>query len=366
MADRVRAAMLGAGQWAGVLAAASSGCGALELRWCWARDPDKLQGFAARHRLQARGDLESLLADPALDAVVIALPNSEHGRFAELAARRGKHVFIEKPIAGTLAEGLGVAAIERRHGVHVAVGHCARFLGGNRAIRRMIDAGELGQLTQIEAVFGNSRGLRLQPTDWRWYQAGAPGGPLSQIGIHQFDVLEALGGPIRAVSARCAHHSPLPSEVEDQWMVIVEFVDGKLGSLAVNWTSPGRYSVRATGMLGSVVHEIDQTLWSDASRLHENASLRLERAGAGSAGCNEHAVEPGNMFTEELDHFAGVVLGRHANAITADAACRALAAVEASIESARRRGAAIELDAVIRSARLAAEARPESPSGLIP
>ena len=366
MAERVQAAMLGAGKWAGVLAAASAGCQALQLRWCWARNPDKLQAFADRHQLKPHEDLESLLADPALDAVVIALPNNEHAGFAELAARHGKHVFIEKPIAGTLAEGLAVAAIEQRHGVHVAVGHCARFLAGNRAIRCMIDSGELGHLTQIEAVFGNARGLRLQRADWRWYQSGAPGGPLSQIGIHQFDVLEALGGPIRAVSARSAHHSPLPSEVEDQWMVIVEFVDGKLGSLVVNWTSPGRYSVRATGMRGSAAYEIDQTLWSDASHLHENASLRIERAGAGSAGSTEQPLEPGNMFTDELDHFAGVVRGRHVNAITADAACRALAAVEASIESARQRGAAVELDAVIQTARLGTKTRPEPSSGLTP
>ncbi len=364
MADRVRGAMLGAGQWAGVLAAASAQCQALDLRWCWARDPDKLLAFAGRHRLQPRGDLDALLADPELDAVFIALPNSEHARFAEAAARQGKHVFIEKPVAGTLAEGLSIRQLERSHGVHVAVGHCARFLAGNRVIRRLIESGELGQLTQIEAVFGNGRGLRLQRTDWRWYQSGAPGGPLSQIGIHQFDVLEALGGPIRSVSARSAHHSPLPSEVEDQWMVVVEFADGKLGSLAVNWTSPGRYAVRATGMHGSAVYEIDQTLWSDASRLHENARLRIERAGGGSAASTELAVEPGNMFTEELDHFAGVVLGRHANAITADAACRALAAVEASIESARRGGAAVGIDAVIQAAGPGAGVPAEPSSGL--
>ena len=128
--------------------------------------------------------------------------------------------------------------------VRIVVGHCARLLSGIRSIRAEIDAGKLGKVTQIEANFSNDRGLRITPQDWRWYSESAPGGSLSQIGVHQFDTLRYLGGDIAAVSASAARHSPAGAEVEDQWIVAVHFADGKLGTVISSWTSPGTFNVR--------------------------------------------------------------------------------------------------------------------------
>ena len=69
-------------------------------------------------------------------------------------------------------------------------------MAGIRIIKEAIDAGELGRVAFIEANFSNERALELTPQTWRWYKDRAPGGPLSQLAIHQFDVLHYLGGEI--------------------------------------------------------------------------------------------------------------------------------------------------------------------------
>ena len=73
------------------------------------------------------------------------------------------------------------------------MGHSARLMAGIRKIGEAIADGELGRVAFIEANFSNERALELTPKTWRWYKDKAPGGPLSQLAIHQFDVMQYLG-----------------------------------------------------------------------------------------------------------------------------------------------------------------------------
>jgi len=344
----VRAALVGVGAWGRVLAKAAAKTSAIDLICCIGRSADRLGAFAKEFGIPA-WDVASALADKHIDAMVLAVPNERHLEFAELAARAGKHVFIEKPIANTMDDALRITKLERAHGICIVVGHCARLLAGNRLIRQAIDAGELGHVSQIEANFSNDRALRLSPQDWRWYQANSPGGSLSQIGIHQFDVLRFLGGDIAAVSAGAARHSPVGAEVEDQWIVRVQFADGKLGSVTSSWTSPGTYSLRVTGDASLMFYEIDQNYWAQPDRLHENATLYLQGRTAGSAQRRHIAVPPGDMFRDELELFAAAVNGQ-VHELSAANACQALAAVYAAIESVRQRGREVLLAGVIAAA----------------
>ena len=110
-------------------------------------------------------------------------------------------MYTEKPIANTLSDGLKIAALEENTGVSVTVGHSARLMAGIRIIKEKIDAGELGRVAFMEANFSNERALELTPQTWRWFKDRAPGGPLSQLAIHQFDVLHYLGGEISEVTS---------------------------------------------------------------------------------------------------------------------------------------------------------------------
>lgn len=343
----IRAALIGVGAWARVLANAAALSNRIDFVCCVGRNPDKLKAFSRDTGLPPHLEIRSALDDPDIDAVILAVPNELHFALAELAARSGKHVYIEKPIASTLAEGLKVVELERIHGIRIVVAHCARFLTGNRVIRKAIDAGTLGNVTQIEANFSNGRALSLTPQDWRWYAGRAPGGSLSQIAIHQFDTLRFLGGDIASVRAVAGHHSPVGAEVEDQWIITVIFADRKLGVVISNWTSPGTHSVRVTGDRAVMFHEVDETKWAFPETLHIDATLYLQPQGRG-AGARQHiAVPEGNMFRDELELFASCILDHTDCELSSENGCKALATVYAALTSAADHGREVGIDEVI-------------------
>jgi predicted dehydrogenase len=346
----LKAALIGVGAWGRVLANAASQSKKIEFSCCVGRNPDKLAAFSRDTGIPVRR-FDDVLADKTVAAVVLALPNELHFEFAEHAARVGKHIYIEKPIANTMADSLAVAALERAHGVRIAVGHCARLLSGVRAMRAAIDAGTLGKISQIETNFSNDRGLRLSRDDWRWYSKSAPGGSLSQIGVHQFDTLRYLGGDIAAVSASAGRHSPVGAEVEDQWIVTVHFADGKLGTVVSSWTSPGTFNVRATGLDALMVYDIDQTYWASPERLHENATLYRQARGKGPAERQALPVPPGNMYRDELDMFADSVARNTDCELSAANGCQAVAAVYAALTSAKEGSRAVTLNEIVDAAR---------------
>jgi predicted dehydrogenase len=349
MMARIKAAMIGAGSWARVLAQAASLSDKIDIVCCVGRSPERLAAFSKDFGLPAR-TIDEVLADKDIAGLVLALPNELHFEFARRGAEAGKHIYIEKPIANTMVDSLRIAALEKTHGVRIVVGHCARLLTGVRAIRAAMDAGKLGKVSQLEANFSNDRGLRLSAKDWRFYQESAPGGSLSQIGVHQFDALRYLGGDIAGVSASAARHSPVGAEVEDQWIVAVHFADGKLGAMFSNWTSPGTYSIRATGADALMFYDINQTFWPTPERLHENATLYMQARGKGPADRQALAVPEGNMFRDELEIFADSVTNDKECELSTANGCQAVAAVYAAIKSARENSRIVALNEIIEAA----------------
>ncbi|MGE5089743.1 MAG: Gfo/Idh/MocA family protein [Candidatus Levyibacteriota bacterium] len=352
--NAVRAALLGIGAWGRVLATAAARSTTLRITHCLSRDAGRREAFAREFGLAASDDYDAILRDPDIDAVVIALPNELHHPFARRAAEARKHVYLEKPIASTLADGLRIAELERTYGIRICVGHCARLLAGNRIMGAAVAAGEIGQLNRIDAVFANGRGLRLTPGDWRWYQASSPGGPLSQIAVHQFDVLRYLGGDVASVSATAARRSPVGAEVEDEWLVTLRFENGALGSVATSWTSPGAYRVQVSGDRALMAYEIDQSLWNVADDLHVGATLFRHALGQPPRERVRVDVPRGNMFREELEIFAQAITGGSECELSADNGCQALAIVDAALESAAAGGRHVAPAEVLARARRAA------------
>jgi predicted dehydrogenase len=346
---RLQTALIGVGVWGKVLANAASQSSKIEFTCCIGRSPERLVAFSRETGIPAR-DIDCVLADKSVSAVALALPNELHFEFAARAAAASKHVYVEKPIANTMVDSLAIAALEAAHGVRIVVGHCARLLTGVRAIKAAIDGGKLGKVSQIEANFSNDRGLRLTPKDWRFYQERAPGGSLSQIGVHQFDTLRYLGGDVAAVSASAARHSLVGAEVEDQWIVTAHFADGKLGLVLSNWTSPGTYSIRVTGADGLMFYDINQTFWPTPERLHEHATFYLQARGKGPGERETLPVPKSNMFRDELEMFADSVASGKPCELSAENGCQAVAAIYAAIKSAHENSRLVALREIIEAA----------------
>ena len=248
--NRVKVGIVGLGRWARVLARAARASDTLEIVAGYSRSEENRAAFEREFGIRAAPEMTALLADPQIEGVILTVPNEQHLPLAREVAAAGKHVYTEKPIASTLEEGLAIEALEKTHGISVTVGHSARLMAGIRMIAKAIEAGELGRVGFLEANFSNERALELTPKAWRWYRDRAPGGPLSQLAIHQFDVLHCLGGEIVEASSIASKLSPVGAEVDDQSMTVLRFADGKIGYVGSSWTSPGVFCVRVFGSKG--------------------------------------------------------------------------------------------------------------------
>jgi predicted dehydrogenase len=348
--NRINVGIVGLGRWAKVLTRASLQSDLLRITAGYSRSEEKRTAFQTEFGVSAVPDLAAMLADADIDGVIIAVPNEQHLTVAREVAKAGKHVYTEKPIASTLEDGLEIEALEKTYGVTVTVGHSARLMAGIRLIRQAIDSGELGRVAFIEANFSNERALELTPKTWRWYKDKAPGGPLSQLAIHHFDVLHYLGGDIVAASAMASKLSPVGAEVDDQSMTMLRFADGKIGYVGSCWTSPGIFAVRVFGSKGLMHYEIDFGTWDTPAELHKTSTLYIQRGKDGYAKREELSIPESDMFRAELDMFAESCRSGKANELTARNGNVAVAVVNAALRSIEKQGLAVRIADVIAEA----------------
>src|SRR6202047_167129 len=350
MSDPVKVGLVGLGRWARVLARAAAGSDRLKITACFSRTEDKRTAFARETGVPAVADLATMLRDPEIKGGILTVPHEQHLPVALRVARAGKHVYTEKPIASTLEDGLQIENLEQEFGVTVTVGHSARLMAGIRRMREIIDAGELGRVAFMEANFSNERALELTPQTWRWYKATAPGGPLSQLAIHQFDVLHYLGGEIVAASAMAAKLSPVGAEVDDQSMTLLKFADGKIGYVGASWTSPGVFAVRIFGSKGLMHYEIDFATWDTPAELHKTSTLYIQRGTQGYGEREEIGVPESDMFRAELDLFAESCRTGKPNELSAHNGNVAVAVVYAALRSIEQQGRTVAIAEVIADA----------------
>jgi predicted dehydrogenase len=203
----------------------------------------------------------------------------------------------------------------------------------------------------MEANFSNERALELTPQTWRWYKDRAPGGPLSQLAIHQFDVLHYLGGEVSEVSSMASKLSPVGAEVDDQSMTLLRFADGKVGYVGSCWTSPGIFALRVFGAKGLMHYEIDFGTWDTPHLLHKASTLYIQRGKNGWAKREEIPLPESDMFRAELEMFAESCASGKANELTAGNGNVAVAIVYAALKSIDRKGQAVRIADVLDEAR---------------
>jgi predicted dehydrogenase len=333
-----------------VLTRAGSKSGMLKIIAGYSRSEEKRAAFQRETGVPVVSDLRTMLSYPMIDGVILTVPNEQHLPVAAQVAKAKKHVYTEKPIASTLKDGLEIAGLEQKYGITVTVGHSARLMGGIRKIRESIDTGELGRVAFLEANFSNPRGLELTPNVWRWYKDKAPGGPLSQLAIHQFDVLHYLGGEIAEASAMASKLSPVGAEVDDQSMTLLKFVDGKVGYVGSCWTSPGVFAVRVFGSQGLMHYEIDFDTWDTPDQLHKKSTLYIQRGKDGYAKREELKVPESDMFRAELEMFAESCRTGKSGELSAYNGNIAVAILYAALRSVEKNGQAVRVAEVIKRA----------------
>jgi len=349
--NKVRVGIVGLGRWARVLTRASKLSDKIEIVVGYSRSEENRAAFEADMGVPSAATLDELLERDDILGVILTVPNEQHFPVAKRVAQAGKHVYTEKPIAHNLEDGLAIEALQAEHGITVTVGHSARLLGGVQEIKRRIDAGELGTVGFMEANFSNERALELTPDTWRWYRDRAPGGPLSQLAIHMFDVVNYLGAEVVEASSIASKLSPVGAEVDDQSMTLLRFSDGAIAYVGTCWTSPGIFSVRVFGSKGLIHYEIDFGTWDTPEAIRESSTLYIQR-GKDGFGKREVLDEPAtNMFTAELNMFADSCRSGKTSVLSAKNGNEAVACVYAALTSIERGGAAVELAEVVEAAK---------------
>lgn len=143
-------------------------------------------------------DLDTVLADPALDAVVLATPNQTHAPFALQALAAGKHVLVDKPFALDAAQARAVVAAASAAGRIVSVFQNRRWDADFLTVRRLIDEGQLGEVVEFHSHFDR---FRPQVRD-RWRESDIPGAGLwYDLGPHLLDQALQLFGTPQAIGA---------------------------------------------------------------------------------------------------------------------------------------------------------------------
>jgi predicted dehydrogenase len=157
-----------------------------------------------------------------------------------MAAAAGKHVFLDKPIANTVADAEEIARVCRDAGVVLALGYQRRRESHFRWIKAEIDAGRFGRLVQAEGNISRDRLGQFDLSSWRYQAAGMPGGVMLQIGIHYVDVLEMLLGPVVRVTGILAQ-LVLPGDNPDVAGLTMQHENGAISTLTASYASASEY-----------------------------------------------------------------------------------------------------------------------------
>jgi predicted dehydrogenase len=321
----IHAAIVGLGRWGQTLVASVQGKSErLRFTHAVSRDPARALEFIAAHRLQILGSLDSALADPAIDAIVLATPHSLHADQIVASARAGKAVFCEKPLTLTRAEALRATLACEAAGVVLGVGTDKRYFPAMQELARIVASGELGRILHIEGNFSNEVSAALFSA-WRDLPDESPAGGMTGTGIHVLDTMIRMAGPVRRVQAQLLAHRAAPDPL-DTISVLLEFRSGISGVLAAVRCTPSFSRVHVFGRNGSA-EALDRT------------ELVLRRSGAPPQRLH---LPPVDSVRANLEAFAVAVAGVAPYPISQSEMVDAVAAFEA-IAKAAASGRAQEL-----------------------
>ena len=243
------------------------------------------QAFAAEYGAKACRSVEELVADPDVDIVTIGTPSGLHPEQAIAAARAGKHVIVEKPVAVTLEGANAAIDAARENGVKLGVISQRRFDPPCLHIKRAMEAGEFGRVVLLNGCVKYYRDPEyFAASNWRgtWKLDG--GGALMNQGIHTVDLVRWLGGKVKSVYglARTLSHK---IEVEDTVSATLEFESGTIGNIeATTCAYPGLYiRVEVLGDEGSAILQDSDIVYWKTKTSEDKPEVLGPKTGSGSA-----------------------------------------------------------------------------------
>jgi predicted dehydrogenase len=233
----LNAAIVGLGWWGKRLVESVEGSDAIRFTRGVTLEPEGVGEFAAKHGLTIGTQYADVLADPAVQAVVLATPHTSHRAMVEAAAAAGKHIYCEKPFSLTKADAEAALAACRRAGVTIGVGHHFRLMPSMQALRGWIDSGVLGTIMHAEGNYSHDWLANVPAEGWRAAPEETRAGAMTGMGIHVLDCFRAFVGPMTRVTALSKRRA-LALATGDTTAALLEFANGATGTLATTLKTP--------------------------------------------------------------------------------------------------------------------------------
>ncbi len=276
------------------------------------RDPAQLAQYGAEQGFPIVATLDEALADPAVQAVIVATPHSLHGEHVRRIAMAGKHVICEKPFTLTHASAVETVKTARDRKIVLAVSFNRRFRPAVIELRRIVAAGEIGQVMHLEGQFSGGPVVPRTATSWRGTRAENPGGSMGARGIHILDGMISMVGPVRSLLAQSSRRV-VAVEHDDTTSMLLRFGNGVTGYLGTIAVGPDFWRLHVFGTTG----------WAEVRGEH---TLTVCKAG-GQPVVTEYP--PTDTLKDSLEAFADAVAGGKPHPVSLEDAINSSAVLEA-------------------------------------
>ncbi len=334
----IRMGVLGYGYWGPNLARNIANCADTELVAVAELDTKRLVAARRAHPLaRLTSDFETIISDPTIDAIAIATPAATHFALASRALESGKHVLVTKPLATRLKDAVMLKDMARKADRVLCVDHTFLFTGAVRKMKEYVDAGELGDLYYFDSTRINL-GLFQRDANVIW-----------DLAPHDLSILAYLvDRPVKSVAAIGARH--LQQAMENMAYVTLQYDDGFLAHIHVNWLAPAK--VRQTIIGGSR----KMLVYND---MEASEKLKVYDSGASVVDNQEDIYRTlvqyrtGDVLAPKLDktealeveinHFARVVSGEESAVSCGDIGVTVVRLIEAAQTSLRSGGIPVEV-----------------------
>jgi len=326
----ISAAIIGLGRWGRNLVNSVQGrSDAIRFVAGAVHDTAKSQDYAREKGFPLYNSYEKALADPNVDAIVLATPHTQHAAQIVAAARARKHVFTEKPFALTTKDAKAALRACARARVTLGVGYNWRFQPALQEIRRMLEDGRLGKLLHVEGNFCGPSAYRFPKGHWRQAREEGPAGGMTGRGVHVVDAFLYLAGHVDAVQAQ-SYRRVLDYGIDDTTSMLFRFRSGATGYLGTIIATAETWRMQVFGSKGWVeVGGVEHlTTWQMKTCFVDPKNLLVHHQ-------PQVATFPA-LSTEraELEHFARAAAAKRPLAVAGGDEAHGVAVFEAILKSA--------------------------------
>ncbi|HLH91027.1 MAG TPA: Gfo/Idh/MocA family oxidoreductase [Xanthobacteraceae bacterium] len=318
----LNAAIVGLGWWGQRLVKSAQRSRHIKFARGVTLEPELARELAAEHGMALGTSIDEVLADRAIEAVVLATPHTRHRAQVEAAAAAGKHIYCEKPFA--LCKGDAQAMLDAcaRAGITIGVGHHFRLMPSMKALHAEIATGAFGTIMHAEGNYSHDWLATLPADSWRAAPEESRAGGMTGMGIHVLDCFRDLVGPMRRISA-VSKRRALPYASGDTTAALVEFANGATGALATTLKTPFMWRIAVYG----------ENAWGESV---SETRLVIRRAGGAPEVRDFPAAD---HLGENLDAFAAAAIAHRPFDIAPAGILQTAAALDAVFRSVEADGA---------------------------